>query len=64
MTDAHDVHDDDRQRGDAPEHRRPGDDEHDHPVLEAFNAEAVVERPGELDEEPSPTKDARVQPPQ
>lgn len=40
---------------DDPEHEHHA---HDHPILEAFNAEETVEEPGELDEEPDTTSDS------
>ncbi|MCU1504113.1 MAG: hypothetical protein JWM12_3467 [Ilumatobacteraceae bacterium] len=33
-------------------------DDHEHPILEAFNAEEVVEQPGEVTEEPDVASDA------
>lgn len=48
-----------------PEGHGPGDEaDHRHPILEAFNAEEIVESPGAVDEEPSTITDAEIQPPQ
>ena len=40
----------------APKHQHTDDGEH--PILEAFGVEEIIEEPGELDEEPDTAADA------